>query len=351
MFVIQVRSAIIRLVDPPMVDSTYERNINADDMPLVTVCPTNQTNKTRLTELKYWYLEKFLTGMSFCDGKLCVSWGNNINLTYEEILGQVLDTQSVADIDFLQFKKQAKTVFLPRFGFCKEISITNSTKFLTIMNNNNTNDVRVLITDKSYRSYFMPDISSHEGNKIYLQYQKKLYVYVKIRISKLCKEKQEPQTRDEFKNCVEAGVQKELSNTERCLPPWLSFKNECNGTYPGNFHNKNYNMSFLEFVNNYVTTILSLNNLKQETECKKSCKTTKYIIDERELMYNDRSRGFITFDQHVHVTEKVPNYSLFNFIIDVGSSLGLWLGLSVLGMHDLVVVVIDLVKAAFKARK
>ena len=68
-------------------------------------------------------------------------------------------------------------------------------------------------------------------------------------------------------------------------------------------------------------------------------------------MYNDRSIGFISFDQQVHVTEKVPNYSLFDFIIDVASSLGLWLGVSVLGMHDLVVVLIDLIKASFKARK
>ena len=85
----------------------------------------------------------------------------------------------------------------------------------------------------------------------------------------MCKEKQKPQTRDEFKNCVENGAQKELSKTQTCLPPWLSFNNGCNGTYPSNFHKKNYNMSFIEFVNEYVTTILSLNNLKQETEFNK----------------------------------------------------------------------------------
>ena len=37
----------------------------------------------------------------------------------------------------------------------------------------------------------------------------------------------------------------------------------------------------------------------------------------------------------VRVEKKVIVYTFFNFIIDVGSSLGLWLGLSALGITDL----------------
>ena len=53
MFCIQFRIAIINLLDPPSVDTTEERSISEIDLPIVTICPTNQTNETRLKELGY----------------------------------------------------------------------------------------------------------------------------------------------------------------------------------------------------------------------------------------------------------------------------------------------------------
>ena len=59
----------------------------------------------------------------------------------------------------------------------------------------------------------------------------------------------------------------------------------------------------------------------------------------------------ISFNQKVTVTERVPNYDMFKYIIDVGSSLGLWLGLSVLGLHDLVVWAVQFVNNSFIIKK
>ena len=55
----------------------------------------------------------------------------------------------------------------------------------------------------------------------------------------------------------------------------------------------------------------------------------------------------IIFNEEVKVYEKVFNYSLFQFIIDVGSSIGLWLGLSALSIYDIILIVqaIQFVKA------
>ena len=44
--------------------------------------------------------------------------------------------------------------------------------------------------------------------------------------------------------------------------------------------------------------------------------------------------GF-NFRKTVRVERKVVVYTFFNFIVDVGSSLGLWLGLSALGVTNL----------------
>ena len=53
--------------------------------------------------------------------------------------------------------------------------------------------------------------------------------------------------------------------------------------------------------------------------------------------------GF-SFKKTVIVERKVVVYSLFNFIVDVGSSLGLWLGLSALGITDLAIEAFMLAK-------
>ena len=49
------------------------------------------------------------------------------------------------------------------------------------------------------------------------------------------------------------------------------------------------------------------------------------------------ARVSIHFNEKVYVTEKLYNYDSFKFLIDIGSSLGLWLGLSVLGLYDILV--------------
>ena len=48
MFCVQFRIALINLFNPPTVDSTNVKNIEEIDLPLITICPTNQTNKNML---------------------------------------------------------------------------------------------------------------------------------------------------------------------------------------------------------------------------------------------------------------------------------------------------------------
>ena len=88
-FCVQFRLALLNLLDPPMVDSSYERDITVDDMPIITICPLNQTNKEKLD-----YIYPMGTG-SFIRGRIdfkIVSWGAHVNLTYEEVLGQLFDS-------------------------------------------------------------------------------------------------------------------------------------------------------------------------------------------------------------------------------------------------------------------
>ena len=56
----------------------------------------------------------------------------------------------------------------------------------------------------------------------------------------------------------------------------------------------------------------------------------------------------LKFKDSVRLEKKVVVYTLFNFVIDVGSSLGLWLGLSALSIIDLAIDAVGVAKKGLK---
>ena len=45
----------------------------------------------------------------------------------------------------------------------------------------------------------------------------------------------------------------------------------------------------------------------------------------------------LNFNRQVKATRYLPAYGLFDLVVEVGSSLGLWIGLSGLGLYDLAI--------------
>ena len=78
-----------------------------------------------------------------------------------------------------------------------------------------------------------------------------------------------------------------------------------------------------------------------ELMCKKTCKkmTNKVFLRAEDLLResNEVTRLILKFEKTFRVEKKIAVYSWFNFVIDIGSSLGLWLGLSALGITDLAI--------------
>ena len=167
MFCYQLNHANQNLMNPGTVDSSHERDITDDDLPLVTICPTNQTNHNRLKELGYSNEhEDILLGHAVCNLKTyCTSWGADMNLTFDELKGQIFDSTRVNRLYIEGGEFTNSSVFIPGFGLCKETSLFDYNKKL-ILDNRNLDDARMWITDRNYRSYFMPDISSHVGKEI-----------------------------------------------------------------------------------------------------------------------------------------------------------------------------------------
>ena len=122
-----------------------------------------------------------------------------------------------------------------------------------------------------------------------------------------------------------------------CRPPWLSAPDApemCQGQIPvtPNQHN--------DWLSNI--TILQMKYLvsgKAHSEnCTKPCKGlfaySKVVRIEKDN--TNASITYLKFNKEVKITKYVRTYGLFELVVDVGSSLGLWIGLSAVGLFDLV---------------
>ncbi len=351
MCIIQLRTATMNLIYPPTVITIIDKNIADIDLPIVTICQTHQGNMTRLNELHYARVVDLLNGFTgFAESERLLSWGQHANLTFDQILDEVFSDKAVNDIIILKQDNVERNIkFIPRHGKCQEVSKFNPMKELMIMNQDFTDppdtkkSLRVFITDRYYQSHYSIDYPSHTGDKIEIHPMTEYYIDVKLSIVSTCNTEAEEFKTNNFKQCVDDEVNDHFRKNPGCTPPWLSQNNHCNISIPYP-EVENYN-----FVPNlhedYILNVLTLKQSKVETNCRKYCKTLRSEVKIRETAelntfsiqqgWNKGGDAHISFDPTVKVTETSFNYGLFQYVIDVGSSLGLWLGLSVLGLYDL----------------
>ena len=380
MFCIQFETAIKNLTNPPTVDSTYITELENIDLPLITVCPTNQTNITALEESGYFYPKFVLAGWK--TDEQITSWGDKQNLTFRDVLkilkiwyidddeldsmihfsevnyhtylliNQIFDLNSLdalvlSDNNFYNFPRK-DIIFFPKYGFCYQVS-NYSTKFEVGIISNIKQDIRVFVTDRNFKSYFSLDYASHQGSPIIVSKGVSQRFEVKIDVSSTCPVETEVTAKNDFEKCVDRKVQEKIGKPLGCIPPWISPNNQCNGSYPYDFVEK----KIPDFEYEYIDLIYGLKKTEIEKKCRKYCSSTTVTVQEGEKFEQeqDQQEIQITFNDRVKVTETVFNYSPFQFIIDVGSSVGLWLGLSVLGLYDLWILILEYIQSREFFRK
>ena len=127
-----------------------------------------------------------------------------------------------------------------------------------------------------------------------------------------------------------------------CTPPWLSEKDQCDSNITTHNHTKQEISD--EILKHFVRLKEDWKPTAAETMCKNPCKkmTNWVSLTAERTGYLTSLR--IRFDKLVKIKKKVVVYTLFNFIIDVGSSLGLWLGLSALGITDLTMQAVKILR-------
>ena len=121
MFIYQTSVAVMKLINPPVVDSTTTLSTADVDL-LVTICPLDQWNRSKINELGYSSARKLMFGIG---GKQkFIGWGAQHNLTFEDL---VLMTQNFnltnPQIELIHPDSSVTQIayeknFYPQFGWC-----------------------------------------------------------------------------------------------------------------------------------------------------------------------------------------------------------------------------------------
>ena len=175
MFIYQAYVAIGKLLNPPVIESTQRFSISNIETPLITICPLNQYNYTKLQEFGYEDEIHFILGLG--PNNLFVGWGKQHNLSFEQLF-QHVENFNLSNPEFYIYHKnqtyeeiEYEMNFLPYFGLCYDlVNITITTEFvLDISLDVKVMKAQVFITDKNMRTRNTVDADSHWGSSIFIQ--------------------------------------------------------------------------------------------------------------------------------------------------------------------------------------
>ena len=123
-----------------------------------------------------------------------------------------------------------------------------------------------------------------------------------------------------------------------CIPPWISQLNNevvCNDDIK--FDNKKQAQQVKSQLLEFTANMWKRRETNFEVGCKLPCTQKHFTVQtiSHKMVSAPHHYMAVKFEEDVEILEEKSNYSEFDLIVEIGSSLGLWLGMSVLGIYDL----------------
>ena len=343
---------MFRLINPPTVEDVKVLNISEVDLPDLFVCTDNQQRIENLNKYGYATRNVLMFGSvlsHFIHGHNAVtSWGGHLNITFDEMLDEIYSNKT-REIPLVKGAELGpmKKVYNARYGYCQKISLYNVNKGVFVRTFHETEEVHIFLADKMKNTYPLPSFVSQSGELMYLT--PGIEKWYEIKLTLISNENPNDQnacehydTENTYADCVDALINDIMIPELGCNPPYLSPKNKCTGIfYDSEAMRIRKFLTKLDFWQSYMMKLIAMDELPIQEQCKQPCLTTKIDVQLRNKGIPDHpkaatmAKANLKFQKTVEKRFLVVNYTLYNFVIDVGSSLGLWLGVSVLSLTDL----------------
>ena len=369
MFCYQTQIAIQRWIYPPIVDSNDVYNIADAELPVITICAKNQFDQHSMRDFGYNSTTSLLGGIDARNPQV-FSWGALDNLSFFEVVDEIqffdkVEPYAVYDKQDGNFEKlRYEKRFYPMFGWCADVvhyPMTDSGQVaLEIRAQRKTGgsffDAEVFLTAKKLRTKHTINKQSHIGSKIIIRHKEDYEFMVEVkqmsnydpRNPDACKEFED----NDFEKCANEELKDIFKPVFKCYPPWISSQNQCNGIIKKTEEMKNLT-GIKSHIEKTIKEIVEMKTFSAKKKCFTPCSFIRSTlistgIEKGEGLYS--STITLNFNEVVlHRTKRLA-YEFSDFLIDMGSSLGLWFGLSVFGITDLVVTAFQWVYQSVKNR-
>ena len=345
LFIIQFQQSIRKYFQYPVVEQTSRVPVKDLPIPVVYVCQTNQFNYENGKENGYTLFFSFMSGSLMNSTKL--SWqGKEGNQTYKALESILLDhdysmlnSTSLLSSSNLRIVNEWKRIFLFPHGFCMKLENMLQQTIIDITSTKNiniyfvdpakANDIRTEETLDAKASigpttgnffslgnyeleYMLYDDSIHDGTTC--------TDYNKLEMS--------------YGECLNDILTQESLDTYGCLLPWVSTnkleiicKNQTN-IDAETMQNTTLYTDIRYLIKNYETLMFK--------KCLPPCSTMKIKLEE--VSYKSNILEFASFETKskdwATVYTQVYSYDILSLTVDLGSALGLWMGLSCLSILD-----------------
>ena len=340
----QMGNALAKFISNPTVTSTSYKNIENITPPLITICQTGQYDWERGKELGYKRRKEFLKGVSSKNNG--TTWGGKDNLTFHESI-RLLFKAETKNIHVHETVKKEERFIIP-YGHCLDLHNMNSIHPIDI----EEGKYRLYITDPAMGLHYKISEPSMVGDIIQLDthFNKStiynMFYLIEIEQTVLnpaksgeeCSYYNEDNSFKSYAECIYSEHFNKLFPELGCNIPWMSHKDNCQGLI---------NSTYREETDKYLDDIIYYSNMAlnlPSTSCKVPCvqlRATSKFLSTIETK-NGNNTFILHFDPTIKVRESISQYNGFDLTVEVGSALGLWLGLSAIGLFDYMIEIIQI---------
>ena len=344
-FLYQMQNSIRKYIERPTTQHTSTTTLDKVKQPVIYICQDNQFNYSKAKDYGYSKLSYFYFGII---GYPNISWNSKHenrsfkylqqNLYQANYSKHTLIKNNIKGGYYEQLEpKEDDIVFRIPVGFCWQAKHLD--KFYRIQSTNRTT---IYLTDPLKDNMLM--IPQVENGKFSIGmnengfYDNNVY---KMKLSVVESGLKEGQTcidyekRDSsYGDCLHKTIKDTFLSLYGCLPPWFPKSNEL--TCGQNNEILIPTKENLDDVRNDFSNFYYELDLLYIKPCLPPCKTMKIdFIDTSHATTRETDASLkINIQDEVTVYKEVHAYDMFDLVVDLGSALGLWLGLSALSILD-----------------
>ena len=339
-------SSLGKYIDKPIVQETSTISIDdIDQMPVMYICQDAQFDYAKASLYGYPMLWQFLIG-KLEDSNNFTWTGKDRNQSFaklQQILFNVnyssttVHSSETRNNDFHYVQSYNDSIFIIPYGYCMKLKRpTKQTKVLS------TVETVVILTDPALETQIrIPGIQygtfgfgpTPDGLFETYHYEIKLSLHdSSVHDGSDCIDY--ARRGSSYGECTETIFKNMFLEGYGCLPTWV--QNDSISTCETNMFKIISNEENITDMYNEMEKLVTGNELDIFNQCMQPCMTMQLNYNLRRHIKKrlKQSTMIISFAEAVTVFKDVYAYDGFNLVVDVGSALGLWLGLSALSIFD-----------------